>query len=282
MRPLTTLALSVLGLAMTTTPATAQILDLGDGGAFTNMALPANVTRTVGAFWDNVSADNSGAATNCNVGFFATGNFNANCVNQTAGTFANQGGYSYYWGNGASGFGSPAFMFSGADGYTLTLLGAVAGRNSQIGIFTKAAGGGYVFQDIPAFSSKTVGSTFTIAPGTDWGFFIKNTFNPNSGCAAGTNCTDATGGFTSSPFQQFALFSNSNVNAQLGQYLVGAEDNGLELLPNGFFRDSDFNDYLVSVTATPEPLTMGLLATGLVSLAGVGYIRRRREQNNNQ
>jgi len=282
MRHLSTVTLSVLGLALVATPASAQILDLGDGGAFTNLAVPANVTRNVGAFWDNTSADNSGAATNCNVGFYATGNFNANCVNQTAGTFANQGGYSYYWGNGASGFGSPAFMFSGADGYTVSLLGAVAGRTSQIGVFTRSSTGTYTFQDVPAFGSRTVGSTFTIAPGQDWGFFIKNAFNPNSGCAAFTNCSDATGGFSSAPFQQFALFSTSNVNSGLGRYLVGAEDNGLELLPNGFFRDSDYNDYLISVTATPEPLTMGLLATGLVSLAGVGYIRRRREQSRNQ
>lgn len=282
MRHLTTITLSVLGLAVVASPASGQILDLGDGGAFTNMAVPANVTRNVGAFWDNVSADNSGAATGCNVGFFAVGSLDAGCVNQTAGTFANQGGFNYYWGNGTGGFGSPAFMFSGADGYNLTLLGAVAGRTSQIGIFTKTAAGGYLFQDIPAFGSKTVGSTFTIAPGTDWGFFIKNAFNPNSACAAFTNCSDASGGFSSAPFQQFALFSTSNVNAGLGQYLVGAEDNGLELLPNGFFRDSDYNDYLISVTATPEPLTMGLLATGLVSLAGVGYVRRRREQKNKQ
>ena len=282
MRHLTTITLSVLGLAVVASPGSAQILDLGDGGAFTNMVVPTHATRTFGAFWDNASADKSGAATDCNVGFFAIGTLDAGCANQTPGTFANQGGFNYYWGNGTNGFGSPAFMFSGADGYTLSLLGPMAGRNSEIGIFTKSAAGGYVFQDIPAFSSKTVGSTFTIAPGQDWGFFIRNAFNPNSGCAAFTNCTDATGGFSTAPSQQFALFSASNVNSGLGRYLVGAEDNGLELLPNGFFRDSDHNDYLISVTATPEPLTMGLLATGLVSLAGVGYIRRRREQNSNQ
>ncbi len=292
MRKTRTLALAALGLFLIPAPAQSQVLDLGDGGAFTNAINPSNIGRaTPGAFWDNNSADNN-PPTNCNAGFFAIGNFSVNCRNQTAGTFGNQGGYSYYFGNGASGFGSPAFMFSGVHGYDLSLIGAVSGRNSEIGIFTRSyqpvgAAGGFVynFTALPGFGSKTIGSTFHISPGMDWGFYIKNLFNPQAGgCGTSLNCSDATGGFSTLPFQQFALFSKYGVKqpTPFGQFLVGAEDNALEVLPNNFSFDSDYNDYLIAVTATPEPVTMGLLATGLVGIAGVGFIRRRRENNDQE
>ena len=37
----------------------------------------------------------------------------------------------------------------------------------------------------------------------------------------------------------------------------------------------DYNDMVVDVTNTPEPATMGLLALGLVGMAGAGALRRR-------
>jgi hypothetical protein len=42
-------------------------------------------------------------------------------------------------------------------------------------------------------------------------------------------------------------------------------------------EDCDYNDMVVDVVNTPEPATMGLLAIGLVGLAGAGYLKRRRE-----
>jgi len=32
-------------------------------------------------------------------------------------------------------------------------------------------------------------------------------------------------------------------------------------------------------TVTPEPMSMALMATGLVGLAGAGFIQRRRRRN---
>lgn len=280
MSRLSRLAMAVVGILVIGPPADGQVLDLGDGGVFANLVAPANAGRNVGAFWDNRSNDQSATVEHCNVGFFAAGTFEAGCRFQTLGTFANQGGYLTYFGNGAGNRGAPAFMFQGADySYELTLIGAVSSELSEIGIFTRSAltGGGYSysFVPIPAFSSKVVNASFSIGGGgPDWGFYIRNTFNPlTGGCESpDTDCSDATGGFAAAPFQQFALFAGSG-----GQYLVGAEDG----------RDFDYQDYLISVvttslqsavvvTPTPEPLSMMLLATGLVLLAGAGMVQGRR------
>jgi len=271
-----------LGLAAIPVVASAQVLDLGGGGSFSQPITASNAGRGAGSwFYDNLSADKTGSVTQCNVGFFALGTMPAGCTNQAPGTFANQGGFA-----GGSGFGSgdgfqPApFMFSGGFDYNLRLVGSLAAKTSTFGIFTHDAGG-YHFLSIPSFGSKQVNSTFHVDAGSDWGFYIRNGFNPSTGgCLSPTNdCSDATGGYTGAPFQQFVLMRSAG-GAGIGyKYLVGAEDNALEVLPNGAFRDSDYNDYMVEVTVTPEPMSMALMATGLVGLAGAGFIQRRRRRN---
>ncbi len=271
-----------LGLAAIPAVASAQVLDLGGGGAFTNPINPSNAGRTNGWFWDNLSADQSGGATECNVGFFAIGTLDAGCANQAPGTFANQGGFV-----GGTGFGSgngyqPApFMFSGQFKYRLRLVGSMAGRSSEFGIFALADDGSYIFTAIPSFGAKQIGSTYQVLAGSDWGFYIRNSFNPaTGGCLSPTHdCSDATGGYTGTPFQQFVLMRSGGPGPSF-RYLVGAEDNRLGVLPNGSFADSDYNDYIVEVTVTtPEPMSMALMATGLVGLAGASYVQRRRRRN---
>ena len=276
---ISTLSLAV-GLAAFPVAASAQVLDLGGCGAFTQPIGATNAGRTNGWFYDNLSADAQGAATECNVGYFALGTIDA-CGNMTPGTAANAGGFV-----GGTGFGSgdgfqPApFMFSGQYTYNLRLVGAIAGKTSEFGIFTKAEDGSYIFNAIPSFGAKQINSTYTVLAGSDWGFYIRNTFNPSTGGCSSPNydCSDATGGYSGAPFQQFVLFRSAGGPGGF-RYLVGVEDNGLELLPNGSFRDSDYNDYIVEVTTTPEPMSMALMATGLVGLAGAGFIQRRRRQN---
>jgi hypothetical protein len=280
-------SLSLL-LAVAASPATlsAQVLDLGGDGAFTNAINPSNGGRGPGGwFFDNISADEAVGASQCNVGFFAIGTMSAGCSNVTPGTLDNQGGFSggTVFGGG-DGYQPAEFMFSGAFSYNLRLVGAVAGLNSEFGIFTVDDTGGYLFTAIPSFGNKVINSTYSVLAGSDWGFYIWNTFNPAGGGCSGTqyHCSDADGGFLGTPFQHFVLMRSASQDGPGGgwRYLVGAEDNLLDLLPNGSFYDSDYNDYIVEVTTTvtPEPISMALMATGLVGLAGAGFVQRRRRR----
>jgi len=242
-------------------------------------------------FFSNTSAD----GTSCNLGFFAQGSWGP-CSDETAGTTANQGLITYtdYWGVDAA---DPGVITSYSGTWNaqweLTLIGSVAGGSSEIGWWWHD-GASYHFTSLPAFGAKTLGSTVVITvPGsfTLFGLYISNAFNPDvGGCKVAPNfyCSDADGGI-SVPTQQWAFLNNGIGNGAACQayndgvhyntcYLWGAEDNKLELLAdNQLGRDSDYNDYLITMRLVPEPVTMGLLATGLVAMAGVGFSQRRRK-----
>lgn len=215
----------------------------------------ANNSLRIGTeFWDNLSADKVGTEA-CNIGFYASGNMAADCKNPALNSTSNQGGgFTTYFGDGAGSRDGTAFMFNGNSNYTVTLRGSYAGLGSEVGWFIRN-GEVYSFNPVPAWSSKTIGTTVNITPletgGRPWGFYIKNTFNPSAGGCAGpdVDCSDAENGFGGPEFQQFALFSNAAGRT----FLVGAEDNRLELMPNGNFEDSDYNDYIWSIAATAPP-----------------------------
>ena len=242
-------------------PTPAQVVVPGaTAGAFTNAIVADNSGRVTTEFWDNPSADQSATSDNCNIGFFASGTFDASCINQAAGTFANQGGYSKYWGDGPDGRDPSAFMFAGAYEYNVTLKGSVAGKGSEVGWFTKD-GAGYHLNPVSDWGNRVVNSALTInTGGADWGFYIKNDFNAaTSGCVPDdTDCSDAEGGFGGPPFQQFALMING---AESG-YLVGVEDNRLELYANAPPLDSDYNDFIFSVEPQAIELLNGRMTGG--------------------
>jgi hypothetical protein len=234
-------------------------------GTFTSY-LANNSIRTTTEFWDNTSAD-FGGVEKCNIGFYAAGQIDPSCINDVgpaAGSDAGSvaGVYTQYLADGVPARDATAFMFAGSSTYDVTLKGAYHGQNSEVGWYTKTGTPSvYTFHSVPAWGTSTLGTTVAINTlGQAWGLYIKNGFNPaTGGCAAQTSCSDAEGGFTSSPFQQFALFANATGTT----YLIGAEDNALELLPNGAQRDSDYNDYIWSVVPTRicDFITFGRLVT---------------------
>jgi len=248
-----------------------------DAGAFINAIVPTQATRNVGAFWDNISADGISPypVSACNAGYFAVGLLPVTCGNEISppNSFNNQGGFAggTYWGKTADATKPASFMFNGANSYTVTQLGGWRGGNSEVGWF-EIVGGNKVFHAIPAWGNGTGVNTAIVVPaGNNWGFYIRNTFNPQiGGCGdADTDCSDATGDWNDPPpaRQQFALFMNSTSN----RFLVAGEDNQLLLEPNGANLDSDYNDYFWSVTRNAPPPPLDLTITkGTSGTAAIG------------
>lgn len=234
-----------------------------DLGGFFNVTDPTNATRDVGAFWDNPSNDGP----DCNIGFYALGTMvPPPCLDQAPGSDANQGfGYTKYWGDAGpggtlAGRDAASFMFKGTNSYVVTLRGSYAGGTSELGWFTKV-GDAYTFHPVNPWGAKTINSSVTIfTGGQDWGFYIHSDQAPLAGGCGLIDllhdCSDAFGGYDIinhtylRPVQQFALFSDPS---DPSRYLVGAEDNQLEILTASGF-DADYQDYVWSIVATPVPV----------------------------
>lgn len=249
---------SLVGALLVPTPAEVVVAGTtaGSFSAFT----ADNSGRATTEFWDNPSADNTVATDECNVGFFADGTMGPGCTHQTAATDANMGGYSEYWGDGAGGNDPSAFMFNGDFDYDVTLIATFAGEESEVGWFTKE-GGVYTFHPVAAWGDKTIDAAISISTGgADWGFYISNGYQNDAGCGTETSCSDAEGGYTADPEQKFVLMTNGGGTS----YLVGVEDQPLELLVDGPF-DSDYNDYIFEVVAEEEAESLEGRMTGGVS-----------------
>lgn len=226
------------------------ISDNAPGAGSFRSFIANNSGRTTTEFWDNRSVDSEGGPEKCNIGWYAIGAISPTCLNDdglAAGSDANSvpGVYSAYLADGAQNRDATSFMFSGGSEYDVTLRGSYAGATSTVGWYTRSRSGVYTFHPITAWSNQTVNSTVTINTlGEQWGLYINNGFNPQpGGCATLTHCSDAEGGFDGMPFQQFALFTNQRKDG----FLVGAEDNKLEIIDNTPLYDSDYNDYIWSV-----------------------------------
>ena len=243
-----------------------------------------------GAYWNNISDDNVGAAV-CNVGAILTNTpalAPTSCVNQAPVylpliTPTNANVFL-----GAPGGANPgAFRFQ-AGTYRFDLLGRVAGvTTTSWGIITDAGvvmngaslvglettvAGPFAIWITQALPTAGAGTTYSSAMRTGTGAIGANAVTGNQQFTAFTN---GTASLTMDAFGTIINPSNAGET-----YYVGMEDNvnggrgfGAGVAGTNL-SDRDYNDIIVSVQPVPEPATVGLMGAGLLALAGIA--RRRR------
>lgn len=265
--------------------------------AQTWQAIGAANNSNSGAYWNNTSDDNVGAAV-CNVGAILT-----NTPALTAGSCNNQGPVflplnpaPLTTGNvflgGAGGTNPGAFRFA-AGTYNIRSLGRVAGDLST--------SWGIILDNGTVFTAAMLASGNTVVSGP-FAVWITQSL-PAAGAGTVYTSTQSTGAVaigsrTASANQQFAVFTNGTGVGNLGaittdafgaiinssgtgaRYFVGMEDNvnggrGFGVAAPGRVSDRDYNDILISIQAVPEPATIGLMGFGLLALAGIAAKRRK-------
>jgi hypothetical protein len=220
-------------------------------------------------YWDNKSWD----GTTKNVGYCMAGT--GTCGMSSAPGALPFWGMSYNSGSDTGGAADPAFTFLSAGASTGALKIEIAG-NASHNVF------GWYDTTLPASGSNlhiifagsdTAGATATFTPSSSYGFYLDDTVVGDTWFTNTSLNTQGSGN------QHFAVFSSDQTN-----YWIGMEDlpfckttNPCTVGGSKSTSDRDYNDMIVEISpvpaAVPEPGTLALFGTGLISLAGI--IRRR-------
>ncbi len=279
-----------LGVALATVAVVSPL------SAQTWQAIGAPNNSGSGAYWNNVSDDNVGAAV-CNSGAILT-----NTPALAAGSCSNQGPVflplnpaPLTTGNvflgGAGGTNPGAFRFS-AGTYNIRSIGRVAGDLST--------SWGVILDNGTVFTAAQLAAGNTVLSGP-FAIWITQSL-PAAGAGTIYTSTQSTGAVaiasrTATINQQFAVFTNGTGVGGLGaittdafgaiinstspgaRFFVGMEDNvnggrGFGAGIPGRISDRDYNDILISIQAVPEPSTIGLMGFGLLALAGIAKRRK--------
>jgi hypothetical protein len=187
--------------------------------------------------------------------------------------------------------------YEGGD-VTLTLLFQDALYENQLFVFRSAVGNTFdPANAISVFSNKAaIGSSFTFNPATELGLEVGDEIifalcaNVPAGDGGSCGSFGTTNGihYTGPASRNFDNAVHARVAQSCGAtefcgtftgVAVGFED--IREVDAPLPIDRDFNDLVFGVqqsptTVVPEPVTMTLLATGLVGMSGAGLLKRRR------